>query len=77
MLIGGRLTLSIPEQSLRLVLAGVLGLAGIKLLDVPGGEQIILVVVSAGLVALLVMIGRRGWMRVQRGRNGGVPTAAD
>jgi len=76
-LIGGRLTLSIPEQSLRLVLAGVLGLAGIKLLDVPGGEQIILVVLSAGLVALLVLIGRRGWMRVQRGRNGRVPSAAD
>ncbi|HEX2345559.1 MAG TPA: sulfite exporter TauE/SafE family protein [Gaiellaceae bacterium] len=76
-LIGGRLTLSIPEQSLRLVLAGVLGLAGIKLLDVPGGEEIILVVLSAGLVALLVLIGRQGWMRVQRGRNGGVPTAAD
>ena len=34
-LIGGRLTLSIPEQRLRLLLAGVLGLAGIKLLDVP------------------------------------------
>ena len=31
-LIGGHLTLSIPEQSLRLLLAGVLGLAGIKLL---------------------------------------------
>jgi uncharacterized protein len=76
-LIGGRLTLSIPEQSLRLVLAGVLGLAGIKLLDVPGGEQIILVVLSAGLIALLVLIGRHGWMRVQRGRNGGVPSAAD
>ena len=34
-LIGGRLTLSIPEQRLRLLLAGVLGLAGIKLLNVP------------------------------------------
>ena len=76
-LIGGRLTLSIPEYSLRLVLAGVLGLAGIKLLNVPGGEEIILVVLSAALVALLVLIGRQGWMRVQRARNGGVPSAAD
>ena len=76
-LIGGRLTLSIPEQSLRLMLAGVLGLAGIKLLDVPGGEQIILVVLTAGLVALLVVIGRQGWTRVQRGRNAEVPSAAD
>ncbi len=76
-LIGGRLTLSLPEQSLRLLLAGVLGLAGLKLLNVPGGDQIILVVLTAGLVALLVLIGRQGWMRVQRGRNGGVPSAAD
>jgi len=76
-LVGGRLTLSIPEKSLRLVLAGVLGLAGIKLLDVPGAEKIILVVLSAGLVALLVAIGRQGWARVQRGRNGGVSSAID
>lgn len=76
-LIGGRLTLSIPEKSLRLLLAGVLGLAGIKLLDVPGAEKIILVVLSAGVVALLVVIGRQGWARVQRGRNGGVPTEID
>ena len=76
-LIGGRLTLSIPEQSLRLVLAGVLGLAGIKLLNVPGAEKIILAVLTAGLVALLVLIGRQGWARVQRARNGGVPSAVD
>lgn len=76
-LIGGRLTLSIPEKSLRLLLAGVLGLAGIKLLDVPGAEKIILVVLSAGLVALLVLIGRQGWARMQRGRNGSVPSTVD
>ena len=76
-LIGGRLTLSIPEKSLRLLLAGVLGLAGIKLLDVPGAEKIILAVLTAGLVALLVLIGRQGWARVQRARNGGVPSAVD
>jgi len=76
-LIGGRLTVSIPEHSLRLVLAGVLGLAGIKLLNIPGAEQIILVVLSAALVALLIVIGRQGWTRVQRGRNGRVPTAVD
>src|SRR6187399_913546 len=42
-LIGGRLTLSIPEQRLRLLLAGVLGLAGIKLLNVPGAGTIVVV----------------------------------
>ena len=34
-LIGGRLTVSISEDALRLVLAAVLGLAGLKLVNVP------------------------------------------
>lgn len=76
-LVGGRLTLSIPEQALRLVLAGVLGLAGIKLLDVPGAEKIVLVALAAGIVALLVLIGRQGWARVQRARTGKLPPAID
>jgi uncharacterized protein len=69
-LIGGRLTLSIPEQVLRFALAGVLGLAGIKLLDVPGAGAIVVVGLAAGAVALLVWIGRHSWIRLQRGRNG-------
>jgi hypothetical protein len=69
-LVGGRLTLSIPEHALRLVLAGVLGLAGIKLLDVPGAGIIVVIALSAGFAALLVWIGRHGWIRVQRARNG-------
>jgi uncharacterized membrane protein YfcA len=67
-LIGGRLTLAIPEQALRLVLAGVLGLAGVKLLDVPGAGVIVVVALAAGGVALLVWIGRHSWMRLQRSR---------
>jgi hypothetical protein len=55
----------------------VLGLAGVKLLDVPGAEQIVLVALSIGIVALLVLIGRQGWSRVQRGRNGRLPPAID
>jgi len=76
-LIGGRLTLSIPEQFLRLLLAGVLGLAGIKLLDVPGAGVIVIVALSAGLVALLVFIARHSWIRIQRGRSEGPPAAID
>ena len=76
-LIGGRLTLSIPEHALRLLLAGVLGLAGIKLLDLPGASVIVIVALSAGAVALLVWIGRHSWTRLQRSRNGDVPTAVD
>ncbi|MBA3376385.1 MAG: sulfite exporter TauE/SafE family protein [Actinobacteria bacterium] len=76
-LIGGRLTLSIPEQFLRLLLAGVLGLAGIKLLDVPGSGVIVIVALSAGLVTLLVFIARHSWIRIQRGRNESVPSPVD
>ena len=77
-LIGGRLTLSIPEQRLRLLLAGVLGLAGIKLLDVPFAGTIVVVVLSAGAVALLVWLARHSWIRFVRGRGGvAAPSAAD
>ncbi len=76
-LIGGRLTLSIPEQFLRLLLAGVLGLAGIKLLDVPGAGVIVVVALSAGLAALLVLLARHSWIRIQRGRNGDFSSAVE
>jgi hypothetical protein len=69
-LVGGRLTLAIPEQVLRLLLAAVLGLAGIKLLDVPGASVIVVVGLSAGATALLVWIGRSSWSRLQRSRTG-------
>jgi len=76
-LMGGRLTLSIPEQFLRLLLAGVLGVAGIKLLDVPGAGVIVVIAVSAGLVALLVLLARHSWIRIQRARNGSAPSSVE
>jgi uncharacterized membrane protein YfcA len=76
-LIGGRLTLSIPEQRLRLLLAGVLGLAGVKLLNVPFAGTIVVVVLAAGAAGLLVWLGRNSWVRIQRGRNGRLPPAID
>ena len=74
-LLGGRLTLSIPESMLRLVLAGVLGLAGIKLLNVPFAGTIVVVGLAAGLAGLLVYIGRRSWSRFQQ-RTGTSPLPA-
>ena len=74
-LIGGRLTLAIPEQALRLLLAAVLGLAGIKLLDVPGASVIVVVALSAGAATLLVLIGRTMWARLHRSRD--VPAGAE
>lgn len=73
-LVGGRLSVSIPERRLRFVLAGVLGLAGIKLLNVPGASVIAVVALSAGGVALLVWVARHSWVRIQRARDGGVST---
>jgi uncharacterized membrane protein YfcA len=64
-LIGGRLTVSIPEPRLRMLLAAVLGLAGIKLLDVPFAGTIVVVVLSAGGVALLVWLARHSWTRMR------------
>lgn len=76
-LIGGRLTLAIPERGLRFVLAGVLGLAGLKLLDVPGAGVIVVIALSAGMVALLVFLARHSWIRIQRSRTGRMPPAID
>ena len=76
-LVGGRLTLSIPETVLRFALASVLGLAGLKLLDVPGAGVIVVVGLVAGATALLVWIGRHTWIRIQRGREESLPSTAD
>jgi len=76
-LVGGRLSLRIPEPALRLVLAAILGLAGIRLLDVPGAGIIIVVALSVGAVALLGWIGRHSWIRFQRTRDGRLPSAAE
>jgi uncharacterized protein len=62
-LLGGRLSLSIPDTLLRFALATVLGLSGLKLIDVPGTSIAIVVVLGIGMAALLVYIGRRTWVR--------------
>ncbi len=67
-LVGSQLTLSVRELPLRIVLVAVLGISGLKLLDVPGSNVAIVIVLAAGMTALLVWIGRQGWVRRQRGR---------
>jgi uncharacterized membrane protein YfcA len=74
-LIGGRLTVSIPAEALRLCLAFVLGLAGIRLLNVPFAGTIVVVGLAAGLVALLVYLGRHSWMRMQQRAREALPGA--
>lgn len=74
-LIGGRLTLSVPEKALRLVLAGVLALAGFKLMNLPGAEAIVLIGLGAGTAAVILFSAHQIRLRFQRARNRRLPTA--
>jgi hypothetical protein len=69
-LLGGRLSLSVPDTLLRFALATVLGLSGLKLIDVPGTSIAIVVVLGIGMTALLVYIGRHSWVRYRRNGRG-------
>jgi uncharacterized membrane protein YfcA len=62
--ISSRFTLHLPQDALRLGLAGVLALSGIKLLDVPDSSYVIAVGLGLGLAAFAV------WLAVEfRGRD--------
>jgi uncharacterized protein len=54
-LIGSQFTLRLPDRSLRIALATVLALSGIKLLE-PPGDVVMLALVAAAGVALLVLV---------------------
>jgi uncharacterized protein len=72
-LVGGRLSLQVPEMLLRFALALVLGLSGLKLIDVPGTGIAIVVLLAVGMTALLVYIGRHSWVRYRAARFVPVP----
>ena len=63
-LIGSQISVGLPETALRLALAAALALSGLKLLDVPYANQIILVALTAGGLALAAwgvsLLVRRG-----------------
>jgi uncharacterized membrane protein YfcA len=54
--ISSRYTVSLPQDALRLGLAGVLALSGIKLLDVPQSSYVIAVGLALGLGAFVVWL---------------------
>ncbi len=60
--ISSRFTLHIPQDALRLGLAGVLALSGVKLLNVPGSSYVIAIGLGVGLTAFVVWLatGMRG-----------------
>jgi uncharacterized protein len=58
-LLGSQLSVRLPDRSLRIGLATVLLLSGVKLLDVPGSSYLIPVVLGAGIVLVV-------WSEVRR-----------
>jgi uncharacterized membrane protein YfcA len=61
-LVGSQLTVRLPETTLRVGLAATLLVSGLKLLNVPGSDQLIVVALALGLVALGVA-AVRVWSR--------------
>jgi uncharacterized membrane protein YfcA len=57
-LIGGRFTVKLPDRALRIALAATLTLAGVKLIDPPGSDVIVLAGVAAAVIGSLVATGR-------------------
>ncbi|MGH3018708.1 MAG: TSUP family transporter, partial [Gaiellaceae bacterium] len=51
-LIGSQVSVGLPERVLRLALAAALALSGLKLLDAPYANLIVVVTLAAGLAAL-------------------------
>ena len=60
-LIGGRFTVKLPDRSLRIVLAATLTLAGVKLVDPPGANTILIAGAAVAAVAAGVALVR--WFR--------------
>jgi uncharacterized membrane protein YfcA len=69
-LIGGRFTVRLPDRSLRIVLAATLTLAGVKLLEPPGDDAI--VIVGAATAAVWALASGVRWLA---GRNADPVTA--
>ena len=63
-LVGSQISVGLPENALRFALASALALSGMKLLDMPYANQIILVSLAAGGIALaawgISLVVRRG-----------------
>jgi uncharacterized membrane protein YfcA len=76
-LLGSQLSVAIPDRPLRAVLATVLGLAGLRLLDIPGTTAAIVAVLAVGMTALLVYIARRSWIARHERRDTAAPLGAE
>ena len=70
-IIGGHFTVKLPDRSLRIMLAATLTLAGVKLVDGPGANAI--VIAGAAVAALAACTTFVRWL----GSRGAVPDVAD
>jgi hypothetical protein len=59
-LIGGRLTLRLPDRALRIALAATLTLSGVKLLNPPGSDAIVMA--GAALAAIVAVVQAGRWL---------------
>ena len=57
-LIGSRLTVRLPDRALRIALAATLTLAGVKLVEPPGADAIVLVGIVAAAIAAVAATAR-------------------
>jgi uncharacterized membrane protein YfcA len=53
-LVGSRMTVKVPDRPLRIAFACVLFLSGLKLMDVPGSDYLVVAVLVGGGVTLLI-----------------------
>ena len=58
-LIGSQLTVRLPDRSLRIALATVLTLSGVKLVEPPGSTVLLVLAAATGLTLMIVMELRR------------------
>jgi uncharacterized membrane protein YfcA len=72
-LIGGQFTVKLPDRSLRIALAATLTLAGIKLVDPPGAD--VLVVLGAVIAGVAVLIAGVRWLMLRE--TASAPAASD
>ena len=53
-LLGSHLTVALPERTMRIAFATVLILCGLKLLDTPGSDYVVVAVLVGGIVAIAI-----------------------
>jgi uncharacterized membrane protein YfcA len=74
-LIGSQVSVGLPERALRFALAAALGLSGLKLLDVPYADVIVVATLALGLVTAVVWSLLRIVRPPGRARKPGIPAS--